>query len=84
VLRVIEPKWLTLTETMSRVRARIESVIGYAMTAGHRPPADNPARWDKHIENLLPAKNYRRFVLSSLLREQDARSRYQAATGRDL
>ncbi len=57
VMRVIEPKWLTLTETMSRVRSRIEAVLGYAVTSGYRAPGDNPARWEKHIENLLPKKS---------------------------
>jgi integrase len=57
IMRVIEPKWLSLTETMSRVRSRIESVIGYAVTKGLRSPGDNPARWEKHLENLLPDKS---------------------------
>jgi integrase len=56
IMRVIEPQWRTKTETMSRLRSRIESVIGYAMTAGYRPLGDNPARWVKHLANLLPAK----------------------------
>jgi integrase len=56
VMRTIEPKWLTRTETMSRVRSRIEAVLGYAVTSGYRAPGDNPARWDKHLENLLPKK----------------------------
>jgi integrase len=57
ILRVIEPQWLTKTETVSRTRSRLEAVIGYAITAGYRPSGDNPARWDKHLENLLPRKS---------------------------
>ena len=57
IMRVIEPKWLSKTETMSRVRSRIEAVIGYAVTKGHRNPGENPARWANHLENLLPKKS---------------------------
>jgi integrase len=55
VMRVIEPIWTTKTETASRVRGRIESVLDWAVTRGFRK-GDNPARWDGHLENLLPAK----------------------------
>jgi integrase len=54
VMRVIGPKWETKTVTMTRVRSRIEAVIGYAITKGYRPSGDNPARWDNFLENLLP------------------------------
>lgn len=55
VMRVIEPIWATKTETASRVRGRIEAVMDWAATRGFRK-GDNPARWDGHLENLLPAK----------------------------
>ena len=55
VMRVIEPIWTTKTETASRVRGRIEAVMDWAATRGFRK-GDNPARWDGHLENLLPAK----------------------------
>ena len=54
-MRVIEPIWTTKTETASRVRGRIEAVMDWAATRGFRK-GDNPARWDGHLENLLPAK----------------------------
>lgn len=44
VLRVLEPIWLTKTETASRLRGRIEAVLSWATVAGHRT-GDNPARW---------------------------------------
>lgn len=44
--------WETKTETASRVRGRIESVLGWATTSGLRS-GDNPARWKGHLENLL-------------------------------
>jgi integrase len=54
VLRVIEPMWSTKTVTATRVRSRIEAVIGYAMTKRYRPLGDNPAKWDHFLENTLP------------------------------
>jgi integrase len=53
VLKVLEPIWTTRTETASRVRGRIESVLDWATTRGHRA-GENPARWKGHLENLLP------------------------------
>ncbi|KAA8608535.1 integrase [Salipiger aestuarii] len=54
VLRVLEPIWQTKTETASRVRGRIESVLSWATVAGHRT-GDNPARWAGNLKELLPA-----------------------------
>lgn len=44
--------WEQKTETASRVRGRIESILGWATTSGYRQ-GDNPARWRGHLENLL-------------------------------
>lgn len=44
--------WQAKNETASRVRGRIESVLGWATTSGFRS-GDNPARWRGHLENLL-------------------------------
>jgi integrase len=57
VLRAIEPIWTIKPETASRLRGRIESVIGWAAAKGYRPSGENPARWKDHLENLLPAKS---------------------------
>lgn len=54
VLRVLEPIWQTKTETASRLRGRIESVLSWAAVAGHRT-GDNPARWAGNLKELLPA-----------------------------
>jgi integrase len=56
IMSVIGPKWSTTPETMSRVRSRIESVLGFAETSGYREPGNNPARWGKHLSNLLPKR----------------------------
>jgi integrase len=56
VLKVLEPSWHSRTETMSRVRGRIEAVLDWAKTRGYRT-GENPARWRGHLENLLPKKS---------------------------
>jgi len=53
VLAVLEPIWTTKTETATRLRQRIESVLDYAKANGSRT-GDNPARWKGHLDKLLP------------------------------
>ncbi len=57
VLQCLEPIWTTKTETASRIRGRIESVLDWARVRGYRA-GENPARWRGHLEKLLgnPAK----------------------------
>lgn len=52
VLEVLQPLWLLKTETASRVRARLESVLDWATTSGYRE-GPNPARWKGHLDNIL-------------------------------
>jgi len=54
ILQVLKPLWHDKPETMSRVRARIASVLDFAKAAGYRQ-GDNPASWDV-IGKLLPAR----------------------------
>ena len=54
VMKVLEPIWRTKTETATRVRQRVETVITWATVAGLRS-GDNPARWVGHLKELLPA-----------------------------
>jgi integrase len=56
VLQVLEPIWKTKTETASRVRGRIESVLDWATVRGYRS-GDNPARWKGHLAEVLPARS---------------------------
>jgi integrase len=53
VLRVVQPLWNVKTETASRLRGRIESVLSWATVAGHRE-GPNPARWKGNLSELLP------------------------------
>jgi integrase len=55
LLKIIEPIWTEKTETASRVRGRIESVLDWAKVRGYRS-GENPARWRGHLDKLLPAK----------------------------
>lgn len=54
VLKILEPIWTTKTETASRVRGRIESVLNWATVRGYRS-GENPARWRGHLDKLLAA-----------------------------
>jgi len=56
VLRVIDGIWLTKTETASRVRGRIESVLDWCTVRGHRT-GDNPARWKGFLSEALPERS---------------------------
>ncbi|MCL2643890.1 MAG: integrase arm-type DNA-binding domain-containing protein [Betaproteobacteria bacterium] len=53
VLKVLEPIWAIKTETASRLRERIERVLSWATICGYRE-GDNPARWNGHLQELLP------------------------------
>ena len=52
VVKCLAPIWEGKTETASRLRGRIESVLGWATTSGYRI-GENPARWKGHLDNLL-------------------------------
>jgi integrase len=56
VLKCVEPHWATKTETMSRVRGRIEAVLDWATVRGYRN-GDNPARWKGHLDQVLPSRS---------------------------
>jgi integrase len=55
VITILEPIWATKTETASRVRGRIETVLDWAKARGYRD-AENPARWRGHLDKLLPPR----------------------------
>lgn len=54
VLKCLSPIWTKKTETATRVRGRIESILDWATASKYRQ-GENPARWRGHLENLLPA-----------------------------
>jgi integrase len=56
VMKVLDPIWGEKSETASRLRGRIESILGWATVQGLRS-GDNPARWKGHLDKLLPARS---------------------------
>lgn len=52
VVKVLQPIWTTKTETATRLRGRIESILDWATVSRYRQ-GDNPARWRGHLDNLL-------------------------------
>jgi integrase len=56
VLKALKPIWEKTPETASRVRGRIENVLGWA-TVHHYRAVDNPARWGGLLEHALPARS---------------------------
>jgi len=56
VMKVLQPIWTTKTETATRLRGRVESILGWATVSGYRT-GDNPARWRDHLDNLLPKRS---------------------------
>ena len=56
ILKILEPIWATKSETASRLRGRIESVLNWAKARGYRT-GDNPAQWKGNLEALLSARS---------------------------
>jgi integrase len=52
VVDVLTPIWTTKTETASRLRGRIESVLAWATVSGYRT-GENPARWKGNLDHVL-------------------------------
>lgn len=61
VIAILEPIWSTKSETASRLRGRIESVLDWARVRGHRE-GENPARWKGHLDKVFPAQSQIRQV----------------------
>ncbi len=53
ILKILEPIWQDKTETATRLRGRIESVLAYATVSKYRT-GDNPARWKGNLDAVLP------------------------------
>ena len=56
ILNILQPIWLVKTETASRLRGRMESILDWATTHQYREGL-NPARWKGHLAVLLPPPN---------------------------
>lgn len=56
VRKCLDPIWNTKTETATRVRQRIEAVLGFAIAHEYRV-ASNPAIWKGLLDNFYPNPN---------------------------
>lgn len=56
IIEIIKPLWTTKTETASRLRGRIERVLGWAKYKGYRE-GSNPAAWKDNLDFELPKKS---------------------------
>src|SRR5262249_7620664 len=52
-VKVLEPHWLTKTESMTRLRGRCEKVLDWAKVGGYRD-GENPFRWRGNLDVILP------------------------------
>lgn len=55
ILDILEPIWREKTETASRLRGRLETVLDWCKVRQYRN-GENPARWRGHLAHLLPAR----------------------------
>jgi integrase len=53
VAALLTPIWTEKPETASRIRGRIEQVLGREKALGHRS-GENPARWKENLASILP------------------------------
>lgn len=61
ILDILEPIWVTKTETAARLRGRIELILAAATTRGLRSDM-NPALWRGHLQTILSAPSRLRRV----------------------
>lgn len=61
VIAVLEPIWAKKSETASRLRGRMESILDWARVRGQRY-GENPARWKGHLDKIFPAPSQIRQV----------------------
>ncbi len=54
ILTILNPIWITKTETASRLRGRLEWILSAATTRRLRAGI-NPAAWRGHLQTILPA-----------------------------
>lgn len=61
VEKILMPIWPTINETASRIRGRIEKVLGWATVRNHRS-GENPARWTGYLSEVFPKRSLIREV----------------------
>jgi integrase len=51
---VLDPIWETKTDTATRVRSRLENILGWCAIHGYRKN-ENPARWSGYLDEIYPS-----------------------------
>jgi len=74
IKRCLDPIWEIKTETASRVRSRLESVLSYATINGYRTQA-NPAIWRGQLDQIYPQPE----KLKKLRHEREGTSEHHKA-----
>jgi len=83
ILQVLKPHWVDKTETMTRVRQRIEAVLAWSAVMGYRP-VQNPAVWRNNIDQLLPKQSkVSKAVPHASLQTKDVQAFYKALSEAD-
>ncbi len=53
IVRVLEPIWVSISDTATKLRGRIEAVLSMATVRGYRT-GPNPALWKGNLDQILP------------------------------
>lgn len=53
ILKVLEPIWYEKNETAKRVQTRVAKILDYAIARKYRT-SSNPAKWQGHLDTILP------------------------------
>lgn len=61
ITAILDPIWLRVPETASRIRGRLENILDWAAVRGLRQ-GENPARWKGKLAMAYPSKNKVRTV----------------------
>ena len=61
VLEILLPIWATKNETATRLRGRIEKILGWSIAKGYRT-ASNSAAYKDNLQPLLPKINKRQLI----------------------
>jgi integrase len=52
IVELLDPIWREMPESARRIRNRIERILDFSKTCGHRE-GENPARWAGHLQNKM-------------------------------
>jgi integrase len=74
ITQILDPLWPSKPTTASRLRGRIEQVLDWCKTRGHRS-GENPARWKGHLSQVYASPR----KVSKSLRRRIGKARHHPA-----